>query len=241
MTFWNCDGSPANMCGNAALCSTRLSVRLGMARRRPGWSWPPARDPFPTRCVGRGRPGRAEPAGFRPPGTGARHGLAGQASAGSGGPLSGCEHLVTRVDDLEGFDFPGPWPGAAVPSRPSPPRGPTPTTSPNRSAAGAPGASGPTNAGSRGKPWHAAPAPWPPRWRWPPRGGRAAARPSYRGAAGSWPGQGHHQRGQGHDVWLRGEARLVFTGYTGFVAPFPGRISTRCHDQAANNNPHNNL
>ena len=28
MTFWNCDGSPANMCGNAALCSTRLAAHL---------------------------------------------------------------------------------------------------------------------------------------------------------------------------------------------------------------------
>jgi len=31
MDFWNCDGSRADMCGNAALCSTRLAARLGMA------------------------------------------------------------------------------------------------------------------------------------------------------------------------------------------------------------------
>lgn len=31
MDFWNCDGSPADMCGNAALCSARLATRLGMA------------------------------------------------------------------------------------------------------------------------------------------------------------------------------------------------------------------
>ncbi len=31
MTFFNSDGSRAAMCGNAALCSTRLSARLGMA------------------------------------------------------------------------------------------------------------------------------------------------------------------------------------------------------------------
>jgi diaminopimelate epimerase len=30
MTFWNSDGSRAAMCGNAALCSARLSVTLGM-------------------------------------------------------------------------------------------------------------------------------------------------------------------------------------------------------------------
>jgi diaminopimelate epimerase len=31
MDFWNCDGSTASMCGNAALCSTRLSALLGLA------------------------------------------------------------------------------------------------------------------------------------------------------------------------------------------------------------------
>jgi len=31
MTFYNADGSRAAMCGNAALCSTRLSARLGLA------------------------------------------------------------------------------------------------------------------------------------------------------------------------------------------------------------------
>jgi len=30
MTFWNSDGSRAAMCGNAALCSARLSVALGL-------------------------------------------------------------------------------------------------------------------------------------------------------------------------------------------------------------------
>ena len=31
MVYYNADGSPAEMCGNAALCSTRLAVRLGIA------------------------------------------------------------------------------------------------------------------------------------------------------------------------------------------------------------------
>lgn len=31
MTYFNADGSRAEMCGNAALCSTRLAVRLGLA------------------------------------------------------------------------------------------------------------------------------------------------------------------------------------------------------------------
>jgi len=31
MDFWNCDGSRADMCGNAALCSTRLAAFLELA------------------------------------------------------------------------------------------------------------------------------------------------------------------------------------------------------------------
>jgi diaminopimelate epimerase len=31
MTYFNADGSHASMCGNAALCSTRLAARLGLA------------------------------------------------------------------------------------------------------------------------------------------------------------------------------------------------------------------
>lgn len=31
MTFFNCDGSPAPMCGNASLCSTRLASAIGLA------------------------------------------------------------------------------------------------------------------------------------------------------------------------------------------------------------------
>ena len=31
MAFWNSDGSRAAMCGNAALCSTRLAVYLELA------------------------------------------------------------------------------------------------------------------------------------------------------------------------------------------------------------------
>lgn len=32
MHFWNCDGSPADMCGNAALCTTRLAATLGLGQ-----------------------------------------------------------------------------------------------------------------------------------------------------------------------------------------------------------------
>ena len=50
MTFFNCDGSLASMCGNAALCSTRLAGRLELA--------PPGEielltgaGSFPVRCL----------------------------------------------------------------------------------------------------------------------------------------------------------------------------------------------
>jgi diaminopimelate epimerase len=33
MIYWNADGSRAEMCGNAALCATRLAAKLGMAPR----------------------------------------------------------------------------------------------------------------------------------------------------------------------------------------------------------------
>lgn len=32
MHFWNCDGSPADMCGNAALCTTRLAASIGLGQ-----------------------------------------------------------------------------------------------------------------------------------------------------------------------------------------------------------------
>jgi len=34
MIYFNSDGSRAAMCGNAALCSTRLAARLGLANPR---------------------------------------------------------------------------------------------------------------------------------------------------------------------------------------------------------------
>jgi len=51
MAYFNADGSHANMCGNAALCATRLAVRLGLAdpervvlETDAGW--------LESRCVG---------------------------------------------------------------------------------------------------------------------------------------------------------------------------------------------
>ena len=52
MTFFNSDGSRAAMCGNAALCSTRLAASLGMAG--PDLTLQTDAGTFRTRCVGSG-------------------------------------------------------------------------------------------------------------------------------------------------------------------------------------------
>lgn len=51
MHFWNADGSDAAMCGNAALCSTRLAARLGMASG-DGMVLMTPMGAVRTRCVG---------------------------------------------------------------------------------------------------------------------------------------------------------------------------------------------
>jgi diaminopimelate epimerase len=53
MTYFNSDGSPAPMCGNAALCSTRLAARLEMASP-DGMTLVTDAATFATRCVGPG-------------------------------------------------------------------------------------------------------------------------------------------------------------------------------------------
>ncbi len=104
MTFWNCDGSPANMCGNAALCSTRLAARLRMAPA-PGMTLATGAGPFPTRCVGDGHLAELNLPDVPLPAP-----VAGMATeAGERWirkAVVGVEHLVTLVDDLEGFDLP---------------------------------------------------------------------------------------------------------------------------------------
>ena len=52
MSFFNSDGSEASMCGNAALCSTTLATRLGMAPVA-GMRLATGAGTFPTRPTGR--------------------------------------------------------------------------------------------------------------------------------------------------------------------------------------------
>jgi diaminopimelate epimerase len=53
MTFFNSDGSEAPMCGNGALCSTRLAAYLEMVDPA-GMTLVTGAGSFPTRCVGEG-------------------------------------------------------------------------------------------------------------------------------------------------------------------------------------------
>jgi diaminopimelate epimerase len=106
MDFWNCDGSRADMCGNAALCSTRLAATLRLA--------PPEEvvlvtraGTFPARCL----PGPGEQAELhlpdfdlpaRPPELVRREGESDAWLATVGVP-----HLVLEVADLERPDLMG--------------------------------------------------------------------------------------------------------------------------------------
>ena len=103
MVFWNSDGSRAAMCGNAALCSTRLAVFLELAA--PG----DLRLLTDAGVVaGPLRRTRGDQAEIRLPdfdlASGAVAGvceLGAPASAGSRSATVGVPHLVVRVDDIE--------------------------------------------------------------------------------------------------------------------------------------------
>ena len=103
MDFFNCDGSRAAMCGNAALCSTRLSAHLEMAPAT-GMRLVTGAGTFMTRC-------RAEPdlAELNLPDFPAPE-LVGSIRAAAGeGPTSfatvGVPHLVVPVEDIERADL----------------------------------------------------------------------------------------------------------------------------------------
>lgn len=111
MAFWNSDGSRADMCGNAALCSTRLSVYLELTA--PGdLTLLTDAGMVQARCPDAGDQAEIRLPDFE---------LA-QAD-GNGGAVSGLEpgpgerwmafatvgvpHLVIRVDDIEAVDLLG--------------------------------------------------------------------------------------------------------------------------------------
>ncbi|MEO8138048.1 MAG: diaminopimelate epimerase [Gemmatimonadota bacterium] len=103
MDFWNCDGSRADMCGNAALCSTRLATLLELAPAdrmrlvtRAGT--------FLTRCRPEGSEAELNLPDFRLP---TRPGDLEAQPGESGHVLAtvGVPHLVLEVIDLESGDL----------------------------------------------------------------------------------------------------------------------------------------
>ncbi|MGE0441878.1 MAG: diaminopimelate epimerase [Gemmatimonadales bacterium] len=97
MIYYNADGSHAGMCGNAALCSTRLAVRLGLAR--------PERVELETdagrldsRCVGPGWQAELRFPTAVVPGPRDLRLCAGERRAFQG--TVGVPHLVLEVDDV---------------------------------------------------------------------------------------------------------------------------------------------
>jgi diaminopimelate epimerase len=105
MHFYNLDGGRAAMCGNAALCSTRLAARLGMADAA-GMQLVTDAGTYATRCVGPGDMAEVNLADFAlpEPVPGIEPAL---------GELEillatvGVPHLVIRVADIEAVDVAG--------------------------------------------------------------------------------------------------------------------------------------
>jgi len=102
MIYFNSDGSRAAMCGNAALCSTRLAVRLGLAGPQRITLETDA-GTYESRCSGDG--GRAElhVAPVRPPAP-----VPGLIAAPGERQIAlgtvGVPHLVVLVDDVDRVD-----------------------------------------------------------------------------------------------------------------------------------------
>jgi diaminopimelate epimerase len=101
MTYFNSDGSPAPMCGNAALCSTRLAARLGIADPA-GMTLVTDAATFATRCTGDGELAELHLPDVDLPAEVAARLAPGERWARLG--VVGVPHLVVLVDDLTTVD-----------------------------------------------------------------------------------------------------------------------------------------
>ena len=112
MTYWNSDGSRAAMCGNAALCSTRLSVFLELAAPGELCLLTDA-GVVRARCAPTGDQAEIRLPDFElAPGEGAEGaGVVGLEPAAGEHWMAfatvGVPHLVIRVDDIEAVDLLG--------------------------------------------------------------------------------------------------------------------------------------
>jgi diaminopimelate epimerase len=99
MDFWNCDGSRADMCGNAALCSTRLAAYLEMASPG-GMQLVTGAGTFMARCRPAGEEAELHLPDFALPR--APQGLVtGSGETSARLATVGVPHLVVEVQDLE--------------------------------------------------------------------------------------------------------------------------------------------
>ena len=103
MTFFNADGSRAAMCGNAALCSTRLSARLGLADAA-GMTLVTDAGTYQTRCVEPTERAEVNLADVAMPAE--VPGIAlGPGELAVSFTVVGVPHLVVRVEDVDGVDL----------------------------------------------------------------------------------------------------------------------------------------
>jgi diaminopimelate epimerase len=103
MDFWNCDGSRADMCGNAALCSTRLAAFLEMASAE-GMQLVTRAGTFPTRCRPTGEEAELNLPDFALPSAPAAISLRRGELSGLLATV-GVPHLVLEVEDLQREDL----------------------------------------------------------------------------------------------------------------------------------------
>ena len=103
MIYFNSDGSRAAMCGNAALCSTRLAARLGLANPQRTMTLETDAATYESRCAPDGERAELHLAPVRSPAP--VPGLVtvpGERQAALG--TVGVPHLVVLVEDVERMD-----------------------------------------------------------------------------------------------------------------------------------------
>jgi diaminopimelate epimerase len=105
MIYYNSDGGRASMCGNAALCSTRLACRLGFADPG-GLRLVTDAGTYDARCVGPGHMAEIHLADFPVPLPVPAIEAAGNERV-LGVATVGVPHLVVLVDDIEAVDIHG--------------------------------------------------------------------------------------------------------------------------------------
>jgi diaminopimelate epimerase len=103
MEYWNSDGSPAAMCGNAALCSTRLAAFLEIAPAE-GMTLVTQAGLVETRCVGEGPLAEIRLPAFELPRRLELKGRPGESVFFLG--TVGVPHLVVFTEDVAQVDLP---------------------------------------------------------------------------------------------------------------------------------------